>query len=79
MKVHCGIRRKMIGNQELDIIPLPQLQCRSGKLAVHEDHLARDACRRPVLPCQGDIEAHRVTGGTHVEVAAIGPREQRED
>lgn len=73
MKVNCGICRKVIGHQKLDIIPLPQLQYWSGKLAVHENHLARDTCRCPVLPGQGDIEAHCVTGGTHVEIAAIGP------
>lgn len=73
MKVDCGVCGKTIGHKKLDIIPLPQLQCWPGKLAVHEDHLARDTCRCPVLPRQGNIEAHRVTGGTHVEVAAIGP------
>ena len=76
MKVNGSIEGKMVDHQELDIIPLPQLQCWSGELAVHKDHLPGHTCRCPVLPCQREIEAHRVSGGPNVETAAVGPGDQ---
>jgi hypothetical protein len=51
MKVNSSGERRLIVDQEFDIIPLLQSQRRRWELAVSQDHLSRNPSRQILVLC----------------------------